>query len=216
MVGNVTTPTYEYVPGYCDISNYDTVSSTRGAIQIGEISSGDPLVGSANPISIASWQFLRLNLPQVAYPGSKVTGSAISIIEFILGIIPEVIDIFTGFDNRAVLQNFGKYIVPSNSYVRLDNPNYKKLGGGTRVREIDVSDNWSTMASGQSTSTYGQTFNYTTTLPNGQIVSTGVATYEPAVGGDENSLHQPLGYQAKIPVVPNNNFYTETPLGESF
>jgi hypothetical protein len=214
-VGNVTTPTYEYVPGYCDISNYDTVSSTRGAIQISEISSGDPLVGSANPISIASWQFLRLNLPQVAYPGSKVTGSAISIIEFILGIIPEVIDIFTGFDNRAVLQNFGKYIVPSNSYVRLDNPNYRKLGDGARVNEIDISDNWSMMASGQSTSTYGQTFNYTTTLPNGQVVSTGVATDEPTVGGDENQLHQPLAYQEKYLLAPNNNFYTETPLGES-
>jgi len=70
------------------------------------------------------------------------------------------------------------------------------------------------MAAGQSSFQYGQTFSYTSKLPNGQVVSTGVATYEPMVGGDENPLHQPLPYDPKYLLAPNNAFYTETPLGE--
>jgi len=216
-VGDNTTPAYEYVPGYCDINSYQMINAHMGAIQLKETPPGDPLVNSnsANPIAMASWQFVRLNLPWIAYPGSKVTGSPLSVIEFLLGIVPEIVDIFAGFDERAVVQSFGNNIVPYNSYIRLDNPNYKKLGGGTRVKEIDISDDWASMAAGQSTFQYGQTFKYTNTLPNGQVVSTGVATYEPMVGGDENSLHQPLPYNQKYLLAPNNAMYTETPLGES-
>lgn len=214
-VGNIGTPAYEYVPGYCDINNYTMINAHMGAIQLKEVSTGDATVGNADPITMASWQFARLNLPWIAYPGSQLTGTVLSDIEFLLGIIPEVVDIFVGFDERAAGQDFGKYIVPNYSYIRLNNPNYKKLGGGTRVKEIDISDDWSSMASGQTTSEYGQTFNYTNTLPNGQVVSTGVATYEPLVGGDENPLRQPLPYEEKYLLAPNNHFYTETPLGES-
>ncbi|HSY76208.1 MAG TPA: hypothetical protein VK890_05090, partial [Bacteroidia bacterium] len=214
-VGNISQPAWEYVPGYADIDSCKMVGPHQGAIKLSDVSSGDAFVGSANPISIAAWQFLRLNLPQDAYPGSKVTGSALSIIEFLFGIIPSVTSTVFGFDQTAIFQNKGKYIVPSYSYIRLDNPSYKKLGGGTRVKEIDISDNWSTMATGQSSFQYGQTFDYTSTLPNGQIVSVGVATYEPVAGGDENSLKQPLPYDEKYLLAPNNAMYTETPLGES-
>lgn len=216
-VGNATTPAYEYVPGYCDINSYQMINAHLGAIQLKETPPGDPLVNSnsANPIAMASWQFLRLNLPWIAYPGSKVSASPLGAMEAIFGIIPEIIDIFIGFDDRAVQQSFGSNIVPNYSYIRLDNPNYKKLGGGARVKEIDISDNWASMAAGQSSFQYGQTFKYTNTLPNGQVVSTGVATYEPMVGGDENPLHQPLPYDQKYLLAPNNNFYTEAPLGES-
>jgi len=215
-VGNFTTPSYEYVPGYADIDSIKVVNPHLGAIKLNMVNSNDPFVGNANPVSIASWQFARLNLPQIAYPGSQITGSPLSIIEGLLGIIPEVIDIFTGFDQRAVLQNFGKYIVPSHSYIRLDNPIYKKYGGGTRVKEIDISDNWSDMVNGQSTFQYGQTFNYTKTSANGQFtISSGVATYEPLIGGDENPLRQPLPYTEQYLLAPNNRLYTETPLGET-
>lgn len=215
-IGDVSTPSYEYVPGYCDINSYQMVNSHLGAIQLKETPPGDVFVNSnsANPIAMAAWQFLRLNRPQIAYPGSQVTGSILSIIEFILGIIPEVIDVVVGFDERAVRQSFGKYIISDHSYIRLDNPSYKKLGGGTRVKEIDISDDWANMVSGQSTFQYGQTFSYTSKSPTGQTVSTGVATYEPLIGGDENPLHQPLPYDQKYLLAPNNDFYTETPLGE--
>jgi len=214
-VGNWTAPHYEYVPGYADIAGYHRLNAHLGAIKLNEVNSGNAIVGNANPVAMASWQFLRLNLPEVAYPGSKVTGNILSIIEMLFAIIPDVIDVVTGFDARAVVQNFGRHIVPSYSYIRLDNPNYKKLGGGARVREIDISDSWSGMVSGQSTFNYGQTFKYTTTSEWGQVISSGVATYEPISGGDENPMRQPLPYDEKYLLAPNNHMYTETPLGES-
>ncbi|HXC07149.1 MAG TPA: hypothetical protein VNZ86_20455, partial [Bacteroidia bacterium] len=171
-VGSPSATAYEYVPGYADIANYKMIDATHGAIQLSDVATGDGFTGSANPVALASWQFLRLNLPQDAYPGSKVTGSILSIIKFLFGIIPTVIQTELGFDQFAVFAHFGKYIQPSYSYIRLDNPSYKKYGAGPRVKEIDISDNWTSMASsGDQSSTYGQTFKYTNTMPNGQVVS---------------------------------------------
>jgi len=215
-VGSPSATAYEYVPGYADIANYKMIDTTHGAIQLSDVSSGDGFTGNANPVALASWQFLRLNLPQIAYPGSKVTGSILSIIEFLFGIIPAVIQTELGFNQFAVFAHFGKYIQPSYSYIRLDNPSYKKYGGGARVKEIDISDNWTSMASsGDQSSTYGQTFRYTNTMPTGQVISSGVATYEPISGGDENPLRQPLPYDEKTLLAPTNAMYTETPLGEN-
>jgi hypothetical protein len=209
---------YEYVPGYADVIGYTMVNSTTGAIKLGEVSTGNAFVGNANPISIASWQYVRLNLPQYAYPGCNTNQAALGFIESLLGIITTVVSFFTGFDEQAVALSFGKRIVPNFSYIRLDNPNYKKLGGGCRVSEIDISDSWSKMVSGQSSFTYGQTYDYTTTkvLNDGlsHTISSGVATNEPQIGEDESPLHQPLPYSENYLLAPNNNFYTETPLGE--
>lgn len=215
-VGSISDPHYEYVPGYADIAAYKRVGAHLGAIKLGEVNSGDKFVGNANPIAMASWQFLRLNMPQVAYPGSKITGNALSIIKGLFGIFNDVLDIVIGFDKNAIVENFGRYTVPSYSYVRLDNPTYDKYGGGTRVKEIDISDDWAAMVDNQQSSfTYGQTYDYTTTLPGGRVISSGVATYEPVTGGDENPCRQPLSYDEKYLLAPNNEMYTETPLGES-
>ncbi|HWY99324.1 MAG TPA: hypothetical protein VNY36_09570, partial [Bacteroidia bacterium] len=211
---------FEYVPGYADINSYSLINSTTGAIQLNEpTNTGSNDVPSANAISLASWQYVRLNLPGYAYPGSNTKGDPLSTLLGLAAIVPDVVQTFTGFDFFALTYNFGKVIIPSYSCIRLDNPNYKKYGGGCRVKEIDVSDSWSSMTAGQQSSfTYGQTYNYTTTITNAggktQTISSGVATYEPLLGGDENSLRQPLPYDEKYLLAPNNNYYTETPLGE--
>jgi hypothetical protein len=206
---------YEYVPGYATIGGYQKVNDTLGAIYLNTFATEENELPIANPVAAAAWQFVRLNLPQYAYPGSSTSGGALGIIEALGGIMFDVLDIFQGFDKRVYSENYGQNFIYKNSWVRLDNPNYKKYGGGARVKEIDISDNWANMASGQPTFKYGQTFNYTNTIGNGQVISSGVATYEPATGGDENPLRQPMPYDQKYLLAPNNNYYTETPLGES-
>jgi len=212
---------YEYVSGYATIAGYQEVNDSIWAIQLNEVNCGDPTIGhlgSTNPITLASWQYLRLNLPQYAYPLSQTSGSVLSMIFCVFGIFFDVIDMFIGFDAREYLEDGGQSFIPDHSWIRLDNPNYKKLGGGARVGEIDIADNWADMANGQSSYTYGQTYNYTTTIAvNGQnkTISSGVATYEPLQGGDENPLRVPLPYTQQEILAPNNEFYTETPLGES-
>ncbi|HTA26700.1 MAG TPA: hypothetical protein VK809_02850 [Bacteroidia bacterium] len=208
---------FEYVPGYADISNTTChmIDAYHWSIQIAQVGTGDNSVSNANPIALSAWQFVRLNMPQYAYPGSTTNGGVLGIIEGLLGILTSVVQVFQGFDGYCVNNNFGKNIVPSHSYIRLDNPSYKKLGGGNRVKEIDISDNWASMVNNlQSSYTYGQTYSYTTIMGN-RTISSGVATYEPLIGGDENSCRQPLPYDEKYLCAPDNKMYTETPLGES-
>ncbi len=209
---------WEYVPGYADISNYKMIDHTHGAIQLSRVGSDNKLLNSVQPIALASWQFVRLNLPQYAYTGSEFTGGVMDVIDALACILTDAADMYTGFDFRVACEKFGRTIIPDHSWIRLDNPNYKKLGGGARVSEIDISDNWSSMVSGQSSFTYGQNFDYTTqTFVNSKTltISSGVATYEPLLGGDENPCRQPMPYEEKYLLAPNNNFYTETPLGEN-
>jgi hypothetical protein len=104
------------------------------------------------------------------------------------------------------------------------NPDGKKLGGGVRVKQLTINDGWNGMSNGSAGSfSYGQTYEYTQTaasgedgIPKGMKISSGVASYEPAIGGEENALHRPHHYTEKYSLSPNNRFYIEKPYGESF
>ena len=78
-------------------------------------------------------------------------------------------------------------------YVRLYKPDYKKKGGGHRVKEIRVFDNWDDMTSNggyqEQEAYYGTSYEYTT-KELGREMSSGVASYEPLVGGDENPFKE--------------------------
>jgi len=57
------------------------------------------------------------------------------------------------------------------------------------------------MVPGQRAAVYGQEYNYTNNCRgNGDslTISSGVASYEPGIGGDENPLHVPIEYVEKI------------------
>lgn len=210
----------EYIQGYCkwELSGIflDGASSTNIAwLKIDMIEEEN--IGSAHPIALNSWQFLRLNLPEKAYPGSDIsTGDAEDIIWGVLSIIPSFFNLIFGFNNMARLDGKGKYVDLDKSWVKLNNPTYQKFGGGSRVSKITISDNWSDMVSTQDSYEYGQEYSYTKyDEALGKTISSGVASYEPAIGGEENALKKPVFYEEKAMLAPNNNYYSELPLGES-
>ena len=48
-------------------------------------------------------------------------------------------------------------------------------------------------------------------------ISSGVASWEPAVGGEENPFHMPIEYTSQVSLMaPASMQYTEEPLGEAF
>jgi hypothetical protein len=59
-------------------------------------------------------------------------------------------------------------------------------------------------------------YDYTTIDQNNNLISTGVATYEPMIGNDENPLRQPVPYLQSIKGALNNLFYLEQPFGENY
>ena len=108
-------------------------------------------------------------------------------------------------------------------FVRLANPYFKKIGGGYRVKEVRIRDNWGKMLDGSNnnkTSTYGQHYYYTTKtniLGNDIEISSGVATYEPMIGAEENPFKEVLNYDNKsLPLGPTDRGFVDMPLCESF
>ncbi|MGQ0829217.1 MAG: hypothetical protein ACT4ON_12585 [Bacteroidota bacterium] len=222
----------EYVPGYAqiDLQNSGLIFNTPvqgsdgiyryqyGYIKLKPEDLSDEAVypGPANPISKAAWQMTRLSHPQIAYPGSEPGSNVIQALVGLLGSLSEVLT-FSLKNERLLLKGYAQHINPAKSWVRLNNVSKKKIGGGHRVSRIEIEDVWSSMVASEQSSTYGQTYTYTTTeSATGPVISSGVASYEPQLGGDEISLRKPKEYSVNRTYAPNDAHFIEEPIGESF
>ncbi len=208
---------YEQVPCFADIEDYDIKSGYGNKmiwIKLSNLNGNSPLATSAI-------QYLRLNLPSKAYPFSEPGDDASfrDVIGMLLSVGSNFKNMVAGFEDASKTRNWCNAIDTSKSFVRLNSADFKKLGGGLRVKKIQIFDNWTAMAT-QTESTYGQTYNYSTTkLVNGVTVpiSSGVASYEPVLGKEENPFFNPIEYAEKMAALgPTDFVYTEEPLGESF
>lgn len=178
------------------------------------------LLSVYSPLAKAAIQFLRLNLPSKAYPGSDV-GDDLSLVDGVKVLLSQTDNLVTSlakFDHIVRLRGWAKHLDLSRSTVRLNNPYYKKYGGGLRVKSIKIYDHWNSMTK-QKESVYGHEYQYTTTKMIDGVataVSSGVAAYEPILGGEENPWRQPIEYVEQVAALaPINMGYTEEPMGES-
>lgn len=108
-----------------------------------------------------------------------------------------------------------KYIA-SKSYVKLA-MSKPKIGGGSRVSEITFSDEWDQMTPGESPWSTGYRYAYEDATGS----SSGVASYEPTLGGEENPLRTGASYKlssntSKYPPYDPVELLKEDPVGESF
>ncbi|MEP6748959.1 MAG: hypothetical protein ABJB86_14605, partial [Bacteroidota bacterium] len=229
----------DYVSGYAEIDNINTdVKLAAGYTDIAEIKvkkiKGEGVSTEYHPIAKAAWQFMRLNTPALVYPGYNVREDLgpVQFIKALVGAITSITELLAPFDTRAEINKLAPSIDVSKSWLRLDAATnstkkingkdyYAKLGGGSRVKEVSMSDEWKAMSqSDAETATYSMLYDYTTTitLSDGEVVmaSSGVAGYEPMIGNEENPFHQPNKYQQKIKLGPDNAFFIDEPLCESY
>jgi hypothetical protein len=208
---------FELIPCYAEIDDYGVRSNNEIWIRV-------KAVDSQSPFALAAVQFLRMNLPSKAYPYSE-PGDNIDLktaVGLFTQVTLEVITAINGFNNQARKNNWCNSVVTDKSFIRLDNPVYKKLGGGLRVQKVEIYDHFNTMTGGQQQeANYGQTYDYTTEIMvNGQAtrISSGVASYEPMIGADENPFHVPAKvYKEKVgALAPSNYLYVEEPFAETF
>lgn len=210
---------YEWVSGYCKLEDAGLVSdnSSHAYLKL-KLVDAENVDHKVHPFALAAWQFLRINVPEKAFPGSDPDGKTIEqLINGLAGITGDLINTIAGFNSHARAAFWGKKTMNKESWVRLRNPNYKKLGGGCRVKQITISDDWNAMSGGAAT-TYGQQYDYTMPYFTGKdtiMISSGIASYEPMAGGDEIPMRLPITYEEKIKLAPNNEYYVERPLGES-
>lgn len=233
--GNATSDTelnqakFDYVTGY---AKWDTAQDREARsftrlgkryisvpIQTVEREGGVNPNKRVNPISKAAWQFGRKYLSQHVYsnqPNGDTEDIEAIVYEMLSpNVLANVKEIFTGPNVTLENKLIGRRFIKDKSWIRLNEPTDKKLGGGTRVKEIRMTDVWQEMNVGQSdyqTMSYGQSYLYELA---GNNKSSGVATYEP-VGNKENPFVQPLASTTKHLLAPDEENYVEMPFGESF
>ena len=211
---------FEYVSGYAPISTYGKETSTKGWVKLKSVTLNDNGGPSVCPIAKATIQYGRINTPKLVWDQTPISESdgfgkdlllamanskfAKNISDYIKGPNKAIYDKGVDYCHKAIM---------TKSWIRLNNPIDKKIGGGCRVKKIEVSDEWNGMTSpSDNCFSYGQEYSYV--LEDG--TSSGVATYEPQLGGDENPWKQPVCFNEKKLLVPDDEHYMEEPFGESF
>lgn len=210
---------YDFVPVYAKVTDaeVETVGNeVRVRIRFVDDVEDDNV--AANAIINAAWQRMRLDYPRYAYPGYKNRISSdrpiAAAVSALGNSIKNMTELLENFNVRAARKNFACKVKLEKSFARIIKADGRKKGGGVRVKRVHMSDEWNAM-SGAATAAYGQEYDYTIDN-NGKQISSGVAAYEPSLGGDENPMRQPLRYEQKKAVGLNNYFYHEEPAGESF
>jgi hypothetical protein len=208
----------EYVNGYSGYDNYGT--TTVGGNKLGWIKVGlraDIPFSSKlhNPIKIQAFDFIRLEMPWLLHGGEDLINAGVTNKNVIAGTMFSAISDFGTLVKGVYKYMDGRFcetFLPNYCKIRLKNPAGIKFGGGHRVKSIIINDNWNALSTEESNS-YGQVFDYTT-VENSKVVSSGVASYEPLVGGDEIPQRQPVYRKIKVPLATNYTLYDDLPVCE--
>jgi hypothetical protein len=236
---NITDGKHEYVKTYVTPLLQDFKAKCgvmpdglRGWVQIEKERIRDPKKPSkkrqmVNPIAMAGWEYTRMNLSFIINPQSdrkrNESGASLDLISSFKGYFNSIGTFAVGPNRMLMERHFCQTVDFNKSWVRLNDPNKVKKGGGHRVKSIVMNDSWEAINSEDpdaSDSEYGQTYSYEITEKSAsdetRIVSSGVASYEPFIGRDENPFVQVLPYSQKRKGVPDARYNFEHPVGESF
>jgi hypothetical protein len=210
---------YEYVSGYADMANAEKgTSGDYGYIKLATVKLNDNGNDTVCPIIKSAIQFGRLNLSKEVWGDETIAGDGLSLKDILTkivnsGFVHNISQAIQG-PNKALYNNgVGTEAVMNKCWIRLNNVTGHKYGGGSRVKKITISDEWGEMTNkDESTYSYGQEYTYT----NDDGSSSGVASYEPQIGGDENPWKTPVFFKEENLLAPDDEHYMETPFGESF
>jgi hypothetical protein len=175
-----------------------------------------------HPMALAGWNYLQTNASKLLHnPNSldeegnyNTPEELLNKLADLLNIVPSTASSFGLIRAYCKSKSMARYIDTGNSVIKLASPDKIKYGGGHRVKEISISDNWDSQTnSTERVHNYGQAYDYTIS-ENGKLISSGVAQYEPQACGDENPLKYPIYYKAKQSVFTKNNLFAEAPINE--
>lgn len=217
---------WEQVSGYGRIKDKDFILNGNkfyGKITLNEVEVNygkDAGEDMTNPITKAGLNFCVNNAPYIVsdddYPGQP-SGS----LDFST-VISEVATVLSAFTDEDKLETMiddenCKFINLDKSWIRLRNPGYNKKGGGSRVKKITITDG---LKFNGIESEYGQEYSYQKQeVIDGKTrtISSGVASNEPGIGGDECALKLPIykNWNAAY-LLYEEKAYFEGPIGESF
>lgn len=223
--GALLSSKWEYVSLYSQITDYG-VESGHGYVILRTLPSTDKLnPKDLNPITKYALQYMRENLPEIAYDQTPVDENSmvlgVSTFKPLAAMGSQLVQFVHGFNNVMIARGYCREIALDRSFIRLYEPNGMKYGGGCRVAKIEIADNWGKMTNDPTANfSYGQIYDYTTTemRSDGSVatISSGVASYEPLIGGDENPWRMPEVITEDRKFAIDNIHYVEQPFGEVF
>jgi len=221
---------YDYVNGYCDIQNTAVrvaAGSKYAYLEVKLDAYGPDDAFPVHPFKKAGWQYIKHSRPDLSQGSDDSEDFGIvSSAFFAFNAIKEAVGLI-GYYNKAAAFKYCSELqtvsskLPNGpdknkpSFIRLNNPNGTKFGGGSRVKSVKLSDNWNTVESQANSAEYGQEYVY---KEAGSNASSGVADYEPLVGGEENPFKQPVWYDGNDKLISfrEEDTYLEEPFGESY
>ena len=173
-----------------------------------------------NPVSITALEYLRQQLPGQAFPGYDIKGAPPlqQVGAMLINMLGSLKELFSNPVASFKAKGKARYTDLSKSFIRLNQPTGYKLGGGYRVKSVTMNDNWNKMT-GQYSAVYGQVFQYNTEsfLHNAnRVISSGVASYEPSIGNDENPFQTMILSENAIPAGPTSYGSIEMPVLDAF
>jgi hypothetical protein len=207
----------EFINSYASIVSWGVYATDHNVIWV-ELKRN----GGISPLSLTALEFLRQQLPGQAFAGYDVSESTglKQAGEILSGMFSALKSAFSNPLDYLRSQQKAKTVAPGKSFVRLNNPLGVKYGGGQRVKRVVLKDNWRKMNDNKSyTSTYGQEYSYRTfeTIDGIQKeISSGVASYEPSLGGEENPFHTIVQVSDKLPLGPTSYGAIEMPVLDAF
>lgn len=224
---------HEYVPGWTRIVDYGTKTHNNqvyGYVKVKPACIKDRKISNCNqnklinPISKSIMQAIRLNYADAVWGAPNETpdsdpNNAEAAIMALASTLTQIPTFVTGPNFKMKNDNFGSKIMIGKSFIRLYNPNKKKVSGSHRVKSIVMSDNWDLMTDSGFKGVFGKKYEYSEIETiNGveREVSTGVAAYEPVVGGEENTLRKGIAFKEELLLAPDNTKYQEEPLLEDY
>lgn len=174
-------------------------------------------VDGKSPLAKSVIGFLTENIPGQAFPGYEVEVNGVAaFLDMAGGMLNGLKNAFKNVDQQMRDASKGKTISTDISFIRLANPQKLKFGGGYRVKRVLVRDNWNKM-SNQYNSVYGQDYDYSTTeriYNKDTVISSGVASYEPGIGSEENPFREIVSFSNKMPLASAQYGAIEMPMLE--
>jgi len=227
----------EYITGYAKIKDYGN-EGEYSYIDLEPAALDDEKNNlTCNPILKSALQFMRINRSKLIYsqiddsqssafnPESDPLSAFISFARALPSVITQLrsqLDAsFVGINKYCTMLNYCREVDLDKSFIRLYNPIYNKLAGGSRVSKISINDKWDAMTGNtHEGKSYSTNYIYKSEeydpVTNKIIeISNGVANYEPMIGGDEISLKQPIFYSDIKKKAPDTEYFVESPVNES-
>lgn len=187
----------------------------------------DPKKWDIHPISWTAWDFMRFNNPHILMKSpTDMTSDPFEAATELVSVFKGFFSYLREYTGKMRSKGYARECDLDMSWIRLYDSDWKKIGGGSRVKQIAMSDNWHSLSGSSSNAdivngVYTTEYDYTIPAEPGTEqtavgISSGVASYEPILGQEENPWKQLELTSIKQTKLPSMNFYFEQPYGESF